>query len=271
MLRRFTHIDLVVAAVVAVVAGTVAIGSPAAVPSIPAIYVDYNPNCTFTMTVDGGYSITSATAPGPTLPPGTYQLLVWLANPIDGYVPCGRPTFTFTGAGVNSLTEFRGQELLDEHVVVLQPSSAYVAEDANAPGQTRKVFTTAASGSSSVLVGSTPGTQSGPSKASVQVDIIGSAIMRYRGKLVATVGASGKATLKLRGRNVASLKAGKYDIKVDDAAARAGFFVQRRSRKAVTVTSRSFVGERTQRVTLAAGKWTFFSKVGKPTRLTVVA
>ena len=59
-------------------------------------------------------------------------------------------------------------------------------------------------------------------------DYVGSAILRYRGKLAATVTPAGKATLKLRGRGVGSLKAGKYDVVVDDEDARDGFFAAAR-------------------------------------------
>jgi hypothetical protein len=265
---RRPDVPVLVAAVVAI-AGATALGSSAEVPGIPAIYVDYNADCTIDMKVDGVGSIMPAATPGPTLPPGTYQLLIWMPNPNQGYV-CGKPTFTFTGPGVNSVSEFKGQELEDDRVVILLPSSTYIALDANVPGTTRRVFTTAAYGSSSALLGPTAGTTTA-SKPSVQPDLVGSAILQYQGELVATVSAAGKATLKLSGRSVSSLKAGKYDIKVDDADRRAGFFVQRSGRKAVTITGLAFAGERTQRVALTAGTWTFFSKVGKPTRFTVVA
>jgi hypothetical protein len=84
------------------------------------------------------------------------------------------------------------------------------------------------------------------------------------------VTAQGKATLKRGGRAVGSLEAGRYDIAVQDASARAGFFVRRGSRKAITVTSLAFVGKRTKRISLTAGKWAFFSKPGKSVRFTVV-
>jgi hypothetical protein len=257
------RIELLVAAAVAVVAAS---GAPAATPGIPAIYIDYSADCTFAMTVDGIGPITSAAT---TLPPGTYQLLISMQNPNQGYT-CGRPVFTFTGPGVNSVAEFRGEELYTERVAVLQASSTYVAVDTTAPGGTRKVVTTAASGSSSALIA--PGAQAGFSKGSAQAGLVGSGLLRYQGTLVAAVSATGKLTLKRPdGRSVGSLIAGKYDIKVDDADPRAGFFIQHRNRKAVTVTSLAFVGKRTQRVTLTAGKWTFFSKVGKPTLFTATA
>jgi hypothetical protein len=251
---------------VAVAAGAIG-GARAAVPALPSIYVNYTTTCSFTMTADGGISFTPGS--GPTLPPGTYQVLISMLNLADGYVGC-RPRFALSGPGVSSVTEFGGEELHVERVVVLQAASTYVAEDTGTPS-TRRVFTTSPSGSSSGLLGTGGGgSQGGNSKGTVQRDLVGSAIVPYRGKLLATVGRAGKASLERGGKRVASLKVGRYDIRVDDAAARAGFFVQRRSRKAVTVTTLPFVGRRTERVTLTPGKWTFFSKVGRATEFTVV-
>jgi hypothetical protein len=257
------------ATLVAGLAAAAALGATAAEPAIPSIYVNYNsPSCTFSVNVDGGITVASTTAPGPTLPPGTYQLQVTMLNLPTAYT-CGKPVFSLVGPGVSSTVEFRGEELHDERLVTLQASSTYVAEDASAPAATRRVFSTAASGSSGVLL--TPGATQAPGGGGfVQGDIVGSAVLRYRGKLAATVTAAGRATLTRAGRRVASLPAGRYDIAVDDAAARAGFFVRRGARKPVTVTSVPFVGRRTQRVALAAGTWSFFSRVGKPTTFTVV-
>jgi len=271
VLSMLTRIGLVAAAVVVVVAGTAAVDSPAADPSTPSIYVTYSPSCTFTMTVDPGLPITSANAPGPTLPPGPYQVVIFMPNPAEGYTGCTAPRFTFTGPGVNGLTEFRGEELVDEHLrPVLQPSSTYVAQDENAPGQSRKVFTTAASGSSSVLLGPAGATSGGATKGSVQPELVGSARLPYRGRLVARVNPAGKATLLRGGRKVGSLKVGEYVITVVDAAKRAGFFIQRGNRRPVTVTGLAFVGKRTRPLALRPGSWTLFSKVGGPTRFTVV-
>jgi hypothetical protein len=259
-----------IAAVLAVAlafAGPAALRSSGAVPGIPAFYIDYRPDCTFTMSVDPGTQITPA-APGPTLPPGTYQLLISMSNPSSGYA-CVTPSFTFTGPGVSARTVFPGAALDEDTVVTLQPSGTYSAQDDNAPAATRRVFTTGASGSSSALLG--PGLPSTAKPGTTSSDIVGSAIPRYRGKLLATVTARGKATLTRGGRVVGSLEAGRYDIAVQDASARAGFFVRRGSGKAITVTSLAFVGKRTKRISLTAGKWAFFSKPGKPVRFTVVA
>ena len=252
------------AAVAVAAAVSLAASAGAAVPGVAAIYVNYNADCTFSMSVDGGITA----APNATVPPGVYQLLVWLPNPNQGYT-CGTPTFTFTGPGVSSTTVFRGQELHDEHVIpALQAGATYVASDASAPDSTRHVLTVATSGSSSALIGS-GATTTTTSKGSSQCDLIGCDIAPYRGSLLATVSADGRATLTSGGKPVASLKAGRYDIKVTDGDRQAGFFVQRPSRKAVIVAGVRFTGKRTKRVTLTAGKWAFYAKTGRATVFSV--
>jgi hypothetical protein len=257
----------VLAAVVA--AGSVAGGSPASIPGIPVIYVNYDADCTFTMSVDGGTSVTATSAPGPTLPPGPYQLLVWMPNPNQGYA-CGTPTFSFAGPGVSIVTQFRGQELTDDRVTgSLPPSSTFVAEDTSAPVASERVFSTAATGSSSVLLGSaSTGTTT---KTSVQGDLVGSDVPPYRGRLVATVTAAGVPTLRVGSRKVATLRPGRYDIRVGDTAHGAGFYVRPPKGKPLKLTGGPFVGARTKQVTLTVGSWTFFSGVGKPTRFVVRA
>src|SRR5262249_5263077 len=151
----------------------------------------------FTMSVDGGITA----SPNATVPPGVYQLLVWFPNPNQGY-SCGTPTFTFTGPGVSSTSVFRGQELHDEHVIpALQPNATYIASDVNAPAATQHVLTVSATGSSSSLISSGPTTTTS-SKGSTQCDLVGCDVAPYRGKLVAAVTASGKATLTRSGRSV---------------------------------------------------------------------
>ena len=259
---------MLVAGVLGAAAGAGALGSPTALPGLPALYVDYSQDCTFSLVVDPGTPL-AAGAPAATLPPGTYQLLLSMPNPSSGYTPCTKPRFTLTGAGVATVIEFAGAELRDERLVTLEPSSTYVAEDANAPATTRRLITTAASGSNSVLLPApTPSTATA---GEVQTDIVGSARMRYRGKLVAKVSAAGKATLTRAGLPFRSLKAGWYDVTVVDEAARAGFFVQRAARKAAPLTGVAFIGRRTRRIALGAGTWTFLSGVGRATLFTVDA
>ena len=128
---RFTLVRIAAGALVAVALSA----SPlrAATPGIPAFYVDYNQNCTFTMSVDPGTPLPPSGSV--TLPPGTYQLLISMMNPSAGYAPCSTPTFTLTGPGVSILIAFAGVELHEERVFTAQPSAAYVAQDENSPAR----------------------------------------------------------------------------------------------------------------------------------------
>jgi hypothetical protein len=254
-------------AILAVAVGATALAAQAATPGIPAFYVDYQQNCTFTMSVDPGTPLAPGSA-SVTLPPGTYQVLLTMQNPSEGYA-CVKPVFTLTGAGVSTRIEFPGEATHVEPIVTLQPSSTYVAQDENAPGATRRTLATSASGSSTSLVGA--GTTRTITTGTTQRDVVGSAIPRYRGKLAAVVTKGGGATLRVGGRAVSSVKAGKYDVVVDDEAARSGTFVQHGARKAVPLTGAAFVGKRTKRVLLTPGKWRFFARPGSKVPFTVVA
>ena len=52
------------------------VAAAAAPATLPSIYVDYDDSCSFTMAADGGLSLSSTTAPGTTIPPGTYQVVL---------------------------------------------------------------------------------------------------------------------------------------------------------------------------------------------------
>jgi hypothetical protein len=243
-------------AALAVVAAAIAAGSARAVlPGIPSIYVTYSPNCTFTMTVDGGISVTATSPPGPTLPPGQYQIQVLMENPAAGY-SCGTPVFTLAGPGVSSTTTFPQESILDNHVLpALRASSTYVAEDENAPAATHVYFTTAPTGSSSSLL-SPAATTATTKGGSTQTDIVGSGVLPARGRLAATVPAAGRATLKLDGRTVTSLKSGRYDVAVTDASGAAGFWLERPGAKRMALTGVRFRGREIRSVAMTSGRWT---------------
>jgi len=244
------------AGLLALLVAAVLTGSARAlVPGIPSIYVTYSPNCTFTMTVDGGTSVTATSPPGPTLPPGQYQIQVLMENPTAGY-SCGTPVFTLTGPGVSSTTTFPQESILDNHVLpALRPSSTYVAEDENAPVATHVYFTTAATGSSASLLSPTPSTTTTSKGGSTQTDIVGSSVLPYRGRLAATIPAAGHATLELAGHGVAPLRPGRYDIAVLDASRTAGFWLERPGGTRVSLSGVRFRGHETRGVVLTAGRW----------------
>ena len=269
--KRLAQIALLTAAVGALAAGPGAAGSSTAFPGLPSIYVTYNDDCTFSLSADGGFTMTSSSPPGPTLPPGVYQILILMGNPPVGYT-CGTPIFSLVGPGVDSVTEFPGQATLVNQILpALQPSSIYVAEDASNPTGTRLYFSTSASGSSSSLVGPAPGTQTSSGVGAVEPDLVGSGIVPFRGDLIAKVEPAGAVTLTDGGRKVSSLTAGRYDLTVVDAASRAGFSLRKAgAARAIVVTANAFVGKKTRQVTLSAGNWTYFSTSARTASFAVV-
>jgi len=238
---------------VVVLAAVVAAAASGTVPGIPTIYVEYSPNCTFTMSVDPGTPVTATSPPGPTLPPGTYQIQVLMANPSSGY-SCVTPVFTLSGPGVNSVTTFPNESLIDNHVLpALRPSSTYTAEEASSPATTRGFFTTAATGSSASLLTPSPGTST-TKGGTTQPDLIGSSVLPYRGRLSASVGARGPSLL-LDGKAVRSLKAGRYAVAVTDTSRAAGFSLVRAGGRPVSLSGVRFVGHTSRTIALAAGHW----------------
>jgi hypothetical protein len=66
------------------------------------------------------------------------------------------------------------------------------------------------------------------------------------------------------------LQAGRYEIAVSDKSSRAGFFVTRHGADTLGITSLPFTGKHARLVTLVAGQWSFYSRVGRPTPFLVV-
>ena len=186
---------------------TVALSSPLA--TLPTIYVTYTTDCTFTMSADGGIEISSPTAPGVVIPPGSYQVVVSQGYALSPGAPrCPPSTYELTGPGV-SLSFVVGEgSPYEQAVASFAPSSTFVAVVEDAP-LAQLVFTTAATGSSSSLLSPTQAPAAGT--AQTQPGLVGSQISSGRGTLRATVGRSGKATLSAHGRSVVSLAAGVYE------------------------------------------------------------
>jgi hypothetical protein len=224
------------AALIAVIACVAATCASAAMPGIPSLYVTYNPDCTFSLSVDPGTSITATSAPGSVLPPGKYDLTTYMDNPSSGY-PCVKPSFALSGPGVSVQILFPSQAIYDERVITLQPSSSYVAQDQNAPSTTARFFSTSATGSSTSLLPAK--TSSGKGTGETQTDIVGSGISHVRGTLTVAAG-----VVKLEGRRVRTLKAGRYELHVTVP-------VTLRHAKAKPLTVR-----RSKQLSLTAGTWT---------------
>jgi hypothetical protein len=135
----------------------------------------------------------------------------------------------------------------------LAPSSTYTAEDANVPGATIHTITTAATGSSASLL---PASSAATTGSNTQPDIVGSAVKHTPLALVVSLSSAGKASLKLGGRLVTTLKAGRYKLKPDAAA--------RRAHVVFSAKGRRFAVTKAEEITFSAGRWTFSAGHAKP-------
>ena len=212
--------------------------------------ITYHPDCTFSVAIDGGVTMDSATGTGATIPPGPYSVSVRTPLPDDTWNPsfCTTAKFSLTGPGVN-YTATLGSDLGPYGATFTPsflPASTYTIVDGNRPTQP-VVFTTTATGTSTSLLPPTPASTA-TGTGSVQTPLMGSGIVPYRGALSATVASSNSATVTVSGKPLASLKAGRYDFVVKDESAHAGLFVQKVTRKPTVLTGVAFEGKRTSQV-----------------------
>jgi len=235
--------------------------------------VTYNPDCTFTVNIEGGPSTDSSSpaTSSATIPPGPYQVTVRTPLPDNNFngSSCEGAQFSLTGPGVSysSVLGTAGPYSATFNETFL-PSSTYTLVDAARPGNPVTFTTTATGSSSSLLPPPPPSTASG---SSVQAPLVGSEIVPFRGSLDATVAPSDKVTVMSGKKPLASVKPGRYDIVVDDESTSGGFFVQKLDKKARSITGVRFKGRHTVQVTLTAGEWTFFAQPTHQTKFAVAA
>src|SRR5262245_17443665 len=84
--------------------------------------------------------------------------------------------------------------------------------------------------------------------------------------LKGTVGPGYTITLKLNGKNVKSLKAGRYKFVISDRSTYHSFTVEREKggKFEQDLTSVSFMGTKTATLKLGPGSWKFYCKVHEP-------
>ena len=241
---------------------------------LPALYVQYTMNCTFQIVDDLGKPVT-------TIAPGTYvvevstPIMFKLAVPQPGsanlapndFTGCkGWVQFQLTGPGVNLFTTLDAgcDAFYTLPATTFKPGATYVAQDLNQPNVTRTTFQIATSGTP--VVPKTPyGTTSGTGVRSQ--DIVGSGIKAsIKATLAGLVDAKGNPTLKLKGKPLSILKAGRYTFSVNDLDAKAGLSLQAvgTKTKVTALSAAEFVGSHTTTVQLAPGRWMYFAKGGAP-------
>lgn len=235
-------------------------GSRAA--ATPPLTLSVNVNGLLEVVLGNGTRIRTATAPGAVIPPGPYLAIVSsdLLDSKDVY-----HMFHLSGPGVSLSSELLPCENpAPINTVMLQPNSTYTYDDLRHPELTHVVFTTSATGSSTDTSGGASGPSTAKSTGSVSnTSVVGSGIKSapVRATLIGTVNSVGVLTLRRDGKNVSSLKPGRYMIAVDDTTSKGGFTIARQT-QSVVLTGPSFVGKHTVTVYLGAGRWVFYSSTG---------
>ena len=236
--------------------------------SLPALYVNYTMNCTFTMTDDAGKTLTSVA-------PGSYQILVTSPVPfaavdlagINDMTACkGFAQFALSGPGVSVTTTMDNGDS-DNAVLyaTFAPSSTYTAVDNIQPAVAHFSFTTTAAGTpappsvqttaaTTTTQAKAPTVAGGSSASSPTPPAAGSP---DRGTLAATVSGSGAVALTDKGKAVTTLRAGRYTIAVTDESRRTGFVVQQMHGATTWLSTGAFTGKRTRSIDFTKGQWSF--------------
>jgi hypothetical protein len=233
-----------------------------------------NPSLRITFTAAGSITVTlpdgtpvGTTGGAPTvIPAGYYTLLFY------GPGECiNLPLFELRGPGVNINDDMLGGET-DVHTLyaTFAPNTTYTWHSDRSEAT---VYTFRASSDvvgTQTTTGSSTGSSSSKAKATSQ-DIVGSAILPFRGTLAGAVSAAGRLSLAYKGRSVSKLEPGRYTVAVNDRSTTNGFLLQKQKHAPVTVTGGMFLGKRSLSVTLTAGRWLVMPSAGKPTYAIVVS
>lgn len=233
-----------------------------------ALYITFKPGPQrISVTLANGSPVGTTSGAPTVVPAGLYNLFMDDSAAVEG------PQFDLQGPGVDFVENmFYGENPSETFTATLQPGSTYTWRNDEQPSVVFTFATSSGAGSTTGGAGgggstSTTGSQVG--KAST--DIVGSGIVPFRGSLDAIVYRSGKLSLSRNGRNVTSLKTGRYTFSVDDESKAAGFVVQALHKKPVTVTTGTFKGNQDVTLTLKPGRWFFYSKAAKKTQFFVIS
>jgi hypothetical protein len=207
---------------------------------------------------------------GSTIPPGTYSIVL-NNNTADDYAIDHK--FHLFGPGVDYSPPSGAVQTTFS--VTFQSGSTYTLQDDLHPADHRQTIlatnTPGAQTSTSSSPPSTSPSTSSSTKKPTSSDIVGSEIVPFRGALDAIVYSSGKLSLTRAGKNVATLKTGRYTFSVDDESKARGFIVQAFRKKALTITSATFTGTHDVTLRLKPGRWFFYTPGGKKYQFFVVS
>jgi hypothetical protein len=222
------------------------------------------------LTFDDGSAVGNQAAAPPTIPPGSYTIRV-----LDD---ASEHNFHLIGPGVDQSTDI-GNPGTPTWTVTLQAGSSYKFVCDNHPDfmygnfQTSGTSSGGSSGGTSggsTSGGSTSGGSSSRGSSSGGTKSTGGtssgANAGLSGTLAGTLTATGAATLKLGGKPVSALDAGRYKVTVVDKTSSRSFVIQKKGGKAIIVSAPTFVGTHSMTVTLTAGQWSFYTLPGSKSK-----
>jgi hypothetical protein len=254
LLRRRTRIfALATLAAALLVAAPVAEGRESASLTLD---VTFFANGQISVALPDGTPVGTTSGAPTVIPAGVYTISVL------GPGGCTQlPLFDLSGPGVRLQDDMIGGEVTSEaHLTTFQPNSTYTWRTDNDSASPVHTFVT-----SSQVLGTAPvPTSTAPTSTTpLSQDIVGSAVIPFRGTLDGTVSASGKLSLSYKGKSVRQLAAGQYTFKITDRSSSRGFILEK-SPKTLSLTAAPFVGKRSAKVDLTVGKWLFLPGGGKP-------
>jgi hypothetical protein len=255
-----------VAALIALLAGLLALapGAQGRSAATLSLVVNFYANGTITVGLPDGTPVGTTSGTPTVIPAGYYKIVE--------YGPGGctyLPIWELKGPGEHITDDMTGGEI-DTYTynAFLAPNSTYTWRIGTAPSVIYTFVTSA----------DVQGTASGPTSSGsvaqskpTSQDIVGSALVPFRGTLTGTVSATGNMTLAYKGKTVTSLTAGKYTIKVIDRSRKNGFVLESARHKTMNLTGGAYVGTRSVSVQLTVGRWVFTPRLGAETYPVVVS
>ena len=225
---------------------------------------------TVRLTFDDGTSVGGSTAPGPTIPAGTYTVFVNDDSELDnihltgpgvdystGVVENGTPTWTVTFApGASYKFQSDSHPNVGGYYGYFQTSGS-TASGASSSGSSSSTSGATSGSSSSTTSGGSGGTSSSAGSGK-------STSAGLAGTLQGTIGPTGKARLLIGGKAVSKLATGRYKITIVDKSPRRGFVIREIGHSAITLSGIGFVGTRAVTANLAVGRWILASSGPNP-------
>jgi len=235
----------------------------------PGLYITFRPGPQrITVTLANGTPVGTTSGAPTVIAPGLYNLFMDDSAAVEG------PEFDLHGPGVDFVDSmFYGENPSETFTATFEPNSTYIWRNNEQPGVVFTFVTSGTGGTTGGGAGAGGGgaTSSTSKTGKPSTDIVGSAILPFRGALDAIVYKSGKLSLTRGGKKVTFLKTGRYTFSVDDESSAHGFSVQVLKGKPQTITSKAYVGSHDVTLALKPGRWFYFTPAGKQTTFFVTS